>query len=330
VHVVETACPDREHSLTVTALAERAVRHVSTKLAKGSTRRSFLAKSAVVGSALAVNPLQYLLRPGTAYAAVCGPAADCASGWTVFCCSVNGGLNACPPGSIPAGWWKTDNSSFCGGGPRYILDCNALCGSCGCGSSGICAPGCYNCGCRCNTGSCDERRHCCNQFRYGQCHQELGCVGPVVCRVATCTPPWQYDPTCTTASATANATALHTAPCLQPDDEVEEDEMWVIEKELPAGSAAQPGEVVIGLPANRKSATVRLFVDNGPNQGASIWGAIVFNGGVHGLWNNGTQWEVWLPAKYVVDASVNPLAHQVILQTRGPAGRSTTVTVSGT
>src|SRR6185437_14985412 len=55
---------------------------------------------------------------------------------------------------------------------------------------------------------------CCNQFRYGQCHQELACVGPVVCRVASCRPPWEVDPTCTTASATANATALHTAPCL--------------------------------------------------------------------------------------------------------------------
>ena len=55
---------------------------------------------------------------------------------------------------------------------------------------------------------------CCNQFRYGQCHQELACVGPVVCRVASCRPPWEVDPTCTTASATANETALHTAPCL--------------------------------------------------------------------------------------------------------------------
>jgi hypothetical protein len=196
------------------SFAERVVGHVSSRIGRPTTRRSFLVKSAVVGSALAANPLQYLLRPGTAYAAVCGPAADCGSGWTVFCCSVNNGENSCPPGSIPAGWWKTDNSGFCGGGPRYILDCNALCGGCGCGSSGICAPGCYNCGCKCGTNSCDQRRHCCNQFRYGQCHQELACVGPVVCRVATCAPPWQWDPTCTTASATANATALHTAPCL--------------------------------------------------------------------------------------------------------------------
>ena len=46
----------------------------STRFGRRSSRRSFLVKSAVVGSALAVNPLRYLLRPGTAYAAVCGPA----------------------------------------------------------------------------------------------------------------------------------------------------------------------------------------------------------------------------------------------------------------
>jgi hypothetical protein len=196
------------------SIAEKIVSTVSNGLATKTSRRGFLFRSAVVGSALAVNPLRFLLQPGTAYASLCGPDSSCASGWTVFCCSVNNGRNSCPPGSIPAGWWKTDQSGFCDGGPRYIIDCNATCGSCGCGGGGICAPGCYNCGCHCGTGSCDERLVCCNQFRYGQCHQELACVGPVVCRVASCRPPWEVDPTCTTASATANQTALHTAPCL--------------------------------------------------------------------------------------------------------------------
>ena len=196
------------------SVAEKIVTTISNGLATKTTRRGFLFRTTLVGSALAVNPLRFLLRPGTAYASLCGPDSSCSSGWTVFCCSINNGRNACPPGSIPAGWWKTDQSGFCGGGPRYILDCNATCGSCGCGGGGICAPGCYNCGCHCGTGSCDERLVCCNQFRYGQCHQELACVGPVVCRVASCRPPWEVDPTCTTTSATANATALHTAPCL--------------------------------------------------------------------------------------------------------------------
>jgi hypothetical protein len=199
----------------VTTLSERVVSRLSERFRGGeSSRRSFLTKTAVVGAALATDPVRYLLQPGTAYAQVCGPDADCASGWTVFCCSVNSGSNTCPDGTIAAGWWKADGSNFCGGGPRYIIDCNGLCGSCGCGRDGICAPGCYNCSCRCNTDSCDQRRHCCNEFRYGQCHQELPCVGPVVCRVATCIPPWEWDPSCTTTSATANSTALHHAPCL--------------------------------------------------------------------------------------------------------------------
>src|SRR5690606_13725705 len=29
-------------------------------------------------------------------------------------------------------------------------------------------------------------------------------------------PPWEWDATCSTTSATANSTALHSAPCLEP------------------------------------------------------------------------------------------------------------------
>lgn len=108
----------------------------------------------------------------------------------------------------------------------------------------------------------------------------------------------------------------------------EEDEMWVIEKELPGGTATDPGEVIIGLPANRKSANVRLFIDAA---GASLWSAVVFNGGVHGLWSNGHQWELWLPARYVIDTAIIPQAHQLIVQNRGPVtDHPVTVTVSGT
>jgi len=202
------------------SFAEKVVGVVGSGLSSRTSRRGFLFRSTLVGSALALNPWRFVLQPGTAYAALCGPGASCSSGWTVFCCSINAGSNSCPPGSIPAGWWKTDRSGFCNGGARYIIDCNATCGSCGCGGGGICAPGCYNCGCHCGSGSCDERLVCCNQFRYGQCHQELACVGPVVCRVASCRPPWEIDPTCTTASATANETALHTAPCLDGNGSV--------------------------------------------------------------------------------------------------------------
>jgi hypothetical protein len=199
----------------VTRVADRVVSTLTDRLdRKHTSRRSFLVKTAVVGSALAVNPLRYLLRPGTAYASVCGPAADCASGWTVFCCTINNKRNTCPPGTLAAGWWKADNSGFCGGKARYYVDCNAKCTTCGCGASGICGSNCHACKCGCASGTCDERRVCCNEFRYGQCHQEVACVGPVVCRVVSCVPPWQFDASCASSSATANATALHDAPCL--------------------------------------------------------------------------------------------------------------------
>ncbi len=197
-------------------LSDRAVARVTARFGRRSpvTRRSFLVRTAIFASALVVNPLRYILRPGTAYASLCGGDPSCGSGWTAFCCTVNGGQNTCPPGSAPAGWWKADNSSFCNSGPRFYIDCNASCGGCGCGGSGLCGGGCGGCNCHCAGGECDDRVTCCNEFRYGQCHQELACVGPIVCRVVTCVAPWDFDATCTTTSATANATALHDVPCL--------------------------------------------------------------------------------------------------------------------
>ena len=94
------------------------VDRVAGLLASRSSRRGFLARSAVVGSALAVGPWSFLTRPGTAYAAVCGIDSTCSSGYTVFCATINGGVNRCPPGSLVGGWWKSDGSGFCCGGAR--------------------------------------------------------------------------------------------------------------------------------------------------------------------------------------------------------------------
>ncbi|MBI2711205.1 MAG: twin-arginine translocation signal domain-containing protein [Actinobacteria bacterium] len=178
-------------------LPERLVARASALLGGRHSRRRFLAKTAVVGSALAVGPLDFLLKPGTAYGYLCG---TCSDGWTAFCCTINAGRNSCPAGSFVGGWWKADNAAYCCGAARYIIDCNASCPR--------------TCSCRCSGASCDGRRTCCNQFRYGQCHQEISCYGPVVCRVATCTPPWQYDASCTATSATDNRTRDHGAPCV--------------------------------------------------------------------------------------------------------------------
>jgi hypothetical protein len=196
----------------------------------GPTRRSFLAKTAVIGSALVVAPRKFLLEPVSAYDAVCGPANQCGDGYTVFCCTINNGVNACPPGTFAGGWWKADRSSWCcGGTARYYIDCQGSCTRCGCRGSAFCSPSCNNCPARCNGGpTCDQRRVCWNYFRYGQCHQEIGCSGPVACRVVSCVPPWQIAGlACTAATATDNRTAEHSAPCLTPGcDSAVEQHYW--------------------------------------------------------------------------------------------------------
>ncbi len=196
---------------TPPGLAQRTTDAVTGWLARRTSRRGFLVRAGVVGSALAVDPTGYVLRPGSAYAAVCGPGASCSSGWTVFCATVNKGVNACPPGSIAAGWWKMDGASLCGGKSRYIIDCNATCSRCSTPGTraGICAKPCQSCSCTCGpSSSCDQRRVCCNDFRYGQCNTQVRQVGAVQCRVASCTPPWQFE-NCTTSPATDNRTVDH-------------------------------------------------------------------------------------------------------------------------
>jgi hypothetical protein len=189
-------------------------------LAKRVDRRGFLGKTAVVGSAVVAAPLDFGLKPQSAYAAVCscnGSRCACGSlccdGYTEFCCTINGN-NACPPGTVTAGWWKVDGSNFCGGAARYYLDCNAQCGSCSCGSNGVCSGSCSGTGCGCVRGHCGNRKAGCTRFRYGQCNQHIRCVGPIVCRVVTCSPPWNFDPACGTSSRTDNATRYHDRPCL--------------------------------------------------------------------------------------------------------------------
>lgn len=197
-------------------LAERS----SSFLESHISRRSFLVRLALAGSALLTAPAAYLLRPISAYAAVCGADAECSDGYTVFCCSIYRGMNKCPPGTFVGGWWKADNSSFCCRDgqpqPRYYIDCHPYCTQCsdGCDEDHFCDPQCSACECGCAEGSCDRRRVCCNYFRYGQCHQEIACSGPVACRMVTCTPPYLLYETCGSTSATDNQTVTHTAPCL--------------------------------------------------------------------------------------------------------------------
>jgi hypothetical protein len=229
-------------------VTQRAADAVTGWLSRRTSRRGFLVRAGVVGSALAVDTVGFVLKPQSAYASVCGPGSSCGSGWTVFCATINNGINSCPPGSIAAGWWKADGASLCGGKARYIVDCNATCSHCGGGGSGICARSCWSCTCRCGpSSSCDQRKSCCNAFRYGQCHQEVPQVGGVTCRVVSCTPPWKWE-RCSTAPATDNNTRNH--------------------------SSAQ-------LPASYTAITARYIRlgENGSQLGNSVYGELAVPGG---------------------------------------------------
>ena len=200
------------------ALVERTATFLEGRL----SRRSLINRSAFVGSAVAVGAgVDLALKPGTAYGLICecgnagcGCGSTCCSGFTEFCCSVSG-YNYCPASTVMGGWWLADNSSYCAG-PRYYMDCNATC-SCDSGcSSGFCDPGCDGTECGCGPDGCDSFLTGCLQFRYGQCNQNIACVGRIVCRVVACVPPWQVDPSCTTAVAVDNSTAEQNAACWTP------------------------------------------------------------------------------------------------------------------
>jgi hypothetical protein len=184
----------------MTTFADRIARRFQPDLG----RRSFLSRTAMVGTALAVTPTSYLLRPGDAYSQVCPGPGSCPGGarcrgYTELCCSLYG-ENRCPAGTTMAGWWRADGSGFCGAGaPRYYMDCNGFGQPCTCW------------GCNCN-----NWKTSCTNFRYGNCNNHVPSVGPIRCRVISCTPPWQLDPGCSTDPRWDNNTRYHDRPCLHP------------------------------------------------------------------------------------------------------------------
>ncbi|MDQ6842100.1 MAG: hypothetical protein M3025_06730 [Actinomycetota bacterium] len=175
------------------------------------SRRGALSRAAVAGSAFAVAPLRYLLRPGTAWAVI-GPgncsSGLCTDGYTAFCCEIEHGRNTCPESTYIAGWWKC--TSYTGGGlcqaagVRYYIDCNRV--------PGHVFPG----GCQCARGDCGRRRVDCNHFRYGQCNTQIAGTTEVVCRLVICqspahTPGWS----CNATEKVDDNTCSHEAPCLK-------------------------------------------------------------------------------------------------------------------
>ena len=177
-------------------------------LERRTSRRGFLARAALAGSAMVVAPLRYLWRPVSAWAVIgpgsCGSGL-CTDGYTAFCCEINQGKNVCPPGTFIAGWWMCTRYSghgLCAAeGVRYYLDCNRLPSS--------------SADCRCANGTCSERRTDCNVFRYGQCNTQIGGVTAIACRVVVCQNPSTVGGfNCNSSVAVDDNTCSHEWPCL--------------------------------------------------------------------------------------------------------------------
>jgi hypothetical protein len=193
------------------ALAERLSTAIGGLLERRVSRRGALARAALAGSAFAVAPVRYLVRPGTAWAVI-GPA-DCASGactdgYTAFCCEIEHGSNVCPANTYIAGWWKCTNyrgRGLCSGdGVRYYLDCNRI--------PGHAFPG----GCQCAGGDCGRRRVDCNHFRYGQCNSQVHGTTEVVCRLVICQNPVTVEGlNCNGTEKIDDNTCSHEAGCLE-------------------------------------------------------------------------------------------------------------------
>lgn len=184
---------------------------LASTLERRSSRRRFLARVAVASSAMAVAPLRYLLHPEPAHAVIarcasCLPGSACCDGWTTFCCTINDGVNACPPNSYVAGWWKCTNyrgSRLCEEeGVRYYMDCNRRPGA-------RCSDGC-----RCAGSSCGNRSTCCNLFRYGQCNADVPQLTEIVCRTVMCVNPCTVYSFCDCSEKVDNETCRHDASCL--------------------------------------------------------------------------------------------------------------------
>ena len=105
------------------------------------SRRGFLARTAVVGSALAVDPRGYVLTPRRGVLDHLRPGQHRRQ--RLHASSAARSTRASTParpGTFTAGWWKAADSSWCCGGYRYIIDCNAKCVTCstGCAGDHIC------------------------------------------------------------------------------------------------------------------------------------------------------------------------------------------------
>lgn len=192
-------------------LTEWLLEATGSLLERRTNRRGLLARSAMIGSAMMVAPLRFLVRPISAWAAIspglCGGGL-CDDGYTAFCCEINGGRNVCPSHTYIGGWWMCTayrGGGLCAGdGVRYYIDCNRV-------------PGESFGSCRCANDKCSERRVNCNVFRYGQCNTQVPGVTEVSCRVVVCENPAGIDGfNCSASVAVDDNTCSHESTCLTP------------------------------------------------------------------------------------------------------------------
>jgi hypothetical protein len=191
--------------------AERVSSAVGRLLERRVSRRRVLSRAALAGSAFAVAPVRYLVRPGTAWAVIRPEDCEqgsCKDGYTAFCCEIEQGRNSCPDGTYVAGWWKCtayQGRGLCADyGVRYYLDCNRI--------PGQVFPG----GCQCALGDCSRRRVDCNHFRYGQCNAQIGGKTEVVCRLVICRHPAGVPGlNCNATQKVDDKTCAHEADCLE-------------------------------------------------------------------------------------------------------------------
>jgi hypothetical protein len=186
--------------MSLTSPSTWLVSKVSGLLDARLSRRSFIARTTLLGSAVVASGCAVITQPGSpfTYVSQCPNGSMCRDGYTEFCCVINNGVNACPPNTAAAGWWRADYSIFCAG-TRYYIDCNNWAGQGG--------P------CRCADG-CGKRKVFCNHFRYGQCNQWIAGTGVIACRMVVCTPPYLLNIGCTASGAVDNATAGHFVDCI--------------------------------------------------------------------------------------------------------------------
>ena len=165
--------------------AERLASAIGRMLDRRVTRRSALSKAALAGSAFAVAPARYLIRPGTAWAVI-GPG-DCHSIRSAGMATRRSAARSSTAATTArrARTWPAGGSAppirdagLCADeGVRYYIDCNRI--------PGHVFPG----GCQCARGDCNRRCVDCNHFRYGQCNTQISGTTEVVCRLVICHHP---------------------------------------------------------------------------------------------------------------------------------------------